>query len=977
MAVERNGCQSLDFSSLGGPTTPVVFEALTTAANIQGHNNMPCDSASFTNMCFGPATPLVLAKQNTRNGGDGGFLRRCDVSTTAATFIYDEDQIRDSERSHTGSEAISIFAFGEAFTTPVTLNSAEVSLFGRNATFKWETTAETFHLGFNLWGESADGWVQLNRRLISGDGADTSQKQSYQQTIRLSRQQSEEITEFGLSSVDNTGYEEFYGPFTEGQSYGEEANNEPVDWAQTRKTFEQSMRERGFAKVNNRWRRLSEGAHAQLANNQLGVDQAMFDIQVQANGIHSFKGSDLIALNPSWNRTLLRNIALTLNGQAIPRHIVSQNRRLDNDDQIIFNAQAPQGDDTPFLEHYTYRLTIDRSNAVDANTFDGTLPDALIENDESTLSTTALLEQTLTSRKLHSAGLTTGDPWYDTRLLSTGRTASAEYNVDFEQPIQSDQGGQLDVLLFGGLDLPDEGDDHHVQVYVNEQQVSDLRFDGLIGQQLRLSLDAGLLKQTGNTVRVDVVGDTGFRGDIVFVDEITIAAFSALSNDTRPALDFAQLPDATGYKVSRSAAEQNQVYAYTTTGLLSSVKATSRNGATAFASLPFQIGSNTQSTLRYAVGSVDDWPTPSDISVVVGENLHSQENDYLIVAHPTFMGEELDEFVTFKTELGYNVLVVDWLEIVNTYGYGNNTPAALNNFLAAANSLYRTENVLLVGGHTYDYFGISNDDIVNYIPSHYRPVSVFEYTATDNPYTDLNGDNLPEFAIGRWPVRSITDLQTIIKKTKDWHQNRENSPYQSAYLLAQATDSQSLDFTEQLTARVKTPLSQLGEIDGISALSLDNVPEGIDDTVAFTRTSLAEQINGGTDLVSFSGHGSPTAWGFQNAINTTFIQGLENQGEPVLLMPLACYITHYESVSTNTLAHQWLFAGDIGAAAIHGASVLGAYRDNGLFAERYLIQSKTSQTIGEAILKAKMASGHNNPILHNWALLGDPTLPIR
>jgi hypothetical protein len=737
------------------------------------------------------------------------------------------------------------------------------------------------------------------------------------------------------------------------------------------------MRERGFVNVNKRWRRLSEEAQAQLSKSQLGVGQAMFDIQVQAAGIHSFKGSDLIALNPSWNRTPLRNIALTLNGQAIPRHIISQNRRLDNDDQIIFNAQAPQGGDTPFLEHYTYRLTIDRSNVVDANTFDGTLPDDLIESDSSTLTSTALLEQTLTSKKQHSAGLSTGDPWFDTRLLSTGRIASVEYNVDFDQPIQIDQKGQLDVLLVGGLDFPGEGDDHHVQIYVNEQQLSDLRFDGRIKQQLRFSLDPGLLTQTGNTVRIEVDGDTGFVGDVILVDEITIAAFSALSNETRPVLDFAQLADATGYRVSRSAAEENQVFGYTSTGLLSSIKAINQDGATAFASLPFQISSNTQATLRYAVGSADDWPTPSNISVVVGENLHAQESDYLIVAHPNFIGEALDEFVTFKTELGYKVHVVDWLEIVNTYGYGNNTPAALNNFLAAANSLYPTENVLLVGGHTYDYLGITDDNIVNFIPSHYRPVSVFEYTAGDNPYADLDGDNIPEFAIVRWPVRSISDLQIIIQKTKDWHQNRENSPYQSTYLLAQATDNQLLNFTEQLTARVKGPLSQLDEIDSIAALSLDEVPEGIDDTVAFTRTSLAEQINGGTDLISFSGHGSPTAWGFQNAINTAFIKGLENQGEPVLLMPLACYITHYESVSTNTLAHQWLFAGDIGAAAIHGASVLGEHRDNGIFAERYLRQSKTSQTIGEAILKAKQATGKNNPILHNWALLGDPTLPIR
>jgi len=195
--------------------------------------------------------------------------------------------------------------------------------------------------------------------------------------------------------------------------------------------------------------------------------------------------------------------------------------------------------------------------------------------------------------------------------------------------------------------------------------------------------------------------------------------------------------------------------------------------------------------------------------------------------------------------------------------------------------------------------------------------------------------------------------------------------------LAQATDGQNLSFAEQLTNRVKTPLLGLEEIEVVNQLNLDELPDGVTDLVNFTRTELAAEINGGTDIVSFSGHGSPTSWGFQNIINTGFVQSLENQGDPVLLMPLACFITHYESVSTNTLAHQWLFAGNQGAAAIHGASVLGEYRENGLFAQRYLNQSKTSKTVGEAIVKAKQELGSNNEILHNWTMLGDPTLPIR
>ena len=282
-----------------------------------------------------------------------------------------------------------------------------------------------------------------------------------------------------------------------------------------------------------------------------------------------------------------------------------------------------------------------------------------------------------------------------------------------------------------------------------------------------------------------------------------------------------------------------------------------------------------------------------------------------------------------------------------------------------------------MGGHTFDYFGITNENIVNFIPSHYERVSVFEYTATDNPYADLDGNNIPEVAIGRWPVRSVEELQTIINKTKTWHDNREENPFMDGFLVAQAQDSQGLDFSEQLSGRVAGPLLNLTEFDQIEQLDLDDLPDGVTDVVSHTREQLAEQINSGTDLISFSGHASQTAWGFQNIINTDFIRSLENQGEPTLLMPLACYITHYEDVSTNTLAHQWLFAGEQGAAAIHGASVLGEYRENGIFAQRYINQSRDVDTVGQAILKAKQALGTNNEILHNWILLGDPALPIR
>jgi len=959
-------CQSLDFSSIGGPSMPVMFQALNSTQQINGQESSG-ETTNFAASCFS-STPLALAAQITRNGGDGSFIRRIGVTTAGITLIVDEDTIEDN-RNHGADEQASIMAFGQAFTNPVTLSGARVSVLGRRATFSWDTTAETFNLGFNLWGETTDGWVQLNRRLIKGSAADTDQLQSYRRTIRLSRN-NRDITQFGISSVDSTGYEEFYGPFSEGQDYGDEANNEPVDWTATRNQFEQLMRERGFTKINNRWRRLSSQRQARIKQRQLGLERNLIDLNVEASGIHRIGVDQLLALSPSWNRVQLDRLALTLNGRAVPREIISNDDRLDSSDTIIFNASEVSGQDTPFLENYTYRLSINAAKAVDANVFNG------IDVDQASVANSALISDTLTSRKLHSAGLTTGDPWYDARLLSVGNPASTTYQGDFAYAIDETQVGVLDVVLFGGLDLPGDTDDHHIQINVNDQLVHDVTFDGLIGYEQRLVLPAGLVKTSGNIVTVTVVGDTGLFADVVLVDEVTLSAYSSLSDDPRLSYDFAHSTEADAYQVANNTNQPLSVYAYTSTGLLSSVQTIANDDSVSFTALPFEVSDSSDIELRYSVANIDSLPTPT-LSLTQGEDLHSQEADYLIIAHPSFIGDELNEFVQFKTELGHNVRVVDWLEIVNTYGFGNNTPRALNKFLRTASELYQIDNVLIVGGHTFDYFGITNESIVNFVPSHYRAVSVFEYTATDNPYADLNGDNIPELAIGRWPVRSVDELSLIIKKTKDWHQNRQDNPYQDAYLLGQSIDGQNLNFAEQLNNRVKAPLLTLDEIDQINQLFLDELPDGVTDVVSYTRQQLAEQINGGTDLISFSGHASPTAWGFQNIINTSFIQSLENQGDPILLMPLACFITHYESVSTNTLAHQWLFSGDRGAAAIHGASVLGEYRENGLFAQRYLNQSKTSNTVGEAIKKAKQQLGSGNEILHNWVLLGDPTLPIR
>ena len=970
LAVARNNCVELDFSSINGPAS-VDFSAIY-GGNVDGHNDGASsgEGASFP-ACF-TSQPLALGNARSRRGNNGGMLRLASVNTAEAIFTFDEDRVSDTERSHIDEE-ISAIAFSSSFTTPVTLNKAQVSQLGSKTTFKWQTSSETFHLGFHLWGESNSGWEQLNNRLIPGAEFDTAETNRYKRTIKLNRQQRNEIQRFGISTIDNTGFEEFYGPFELNIEYGAEANNEPVDWAATRSSYEQNMRARGFVKKNQRWRKVSNKVAQKLIGKQFGENSSIVNLELEANGIHALSAQRILDLLPSWNGVALNTLALTLNGKPVARDIISNDKRLSGDDQIIFNAKVPNGKDAVYLNNYVYQLRLDRSRTIAANYFDSSIP-----SPTGISLSTGMVSVVATKNKVYSAGIHADEPWYDKRLVSRGTATSANYTIDFTRPIDRSAGAILDYTIHGGINLKDPVDDHHVQVLVNGTVIDDVMFDGLTRISKRLELPADLLTQTNNSVTVTVVGDTGLFADLILVDNIALSAAELLSGYS--SYDFFSNTDSS-YTVSHPRPASAHVYAYTSTGQLTKVKPSINANGLTFNSLPGV--SSLNSDLRFSISEVAGLSQPSGIRLADVNLQHKDAGDLLIIAHPNFIGDQLADYADYKRDNGYEVTVVDWLELVETYGYGNNTPQALNNFLAQAYPLAdRTpellNNVLIVGGHTYDYLGNLDQNIVNFIPTHYRAVSIFNFTPSDNVFADLNNDQIPDIAIGRWPVRTQADLSTIIKKAKDWQANRDASPYQDALLLSQPPDSSRLNFAKQLDMRVGIPLDQLSEFQTVSKISMQQLLDtGVENPVQTARDEIKNQLNLGLELLSFNGHGSYGSWGFQGVVNTDFVKSLSNHGKPTLLMPLACYTSNYEHPSINTLAHQWLFAGDQGAAAIHGASVLGDYRENAIFVERYLNNVASSKTIGEAIFKAKNEMASANQMLHNWAYLGDPTLPLR
>lgn len=90
----------------------VTYSSQLSAASIVGWDNgctpIRLDGSFSTR-------PIVLASQVTRNGTDGGWLRRCSLTANQAGLLVDEDSFQDPERAHTG-EAAGLVSFSQPFS---------------------------------------------------------------------------------------------------------------------------------------------------------------------------------------------------------------------------------------------------------------------------------------------------------------------------------------------------------------------------------------------------------------------------------------------------------------------------------------------------------------------------------------------------------------------------------------------------------------------------------------------------------------------------------------------------------------------------------------------------------------------------------------------------------------------------------------------------------------------------------------------
>ncbi len=867
---------------------------------------------------------------------------------------------------------LGFYAPGGAQTTPVTLSYFHAFDQGETLRFDWSTSLEIGNVGFNLFAKVGGDLRPINDTLIASQAVDSTERLDYTYTAT-----GVEGSTFYIQDVDVLGQPQMHGPFALGQASGQRIAPDPIDWASIQAENDSLAAQRlaaeraaaeaqvaqaqlsdghGFARVRRSVATALEWVGGLFNGKQAAADSGypVFNLTLDHTGLYRVTYEQLAAAGLDLDGVAAADIALTSQGASVPVRVVGD--PFGPGSFIEFYGEAL---DTLYTHTNVYALHVDHSLvsqvAVDNTPVDAGAP----------VASYYMAQATYGSDKAYSFSSPNGDPWYDTSMLARTSSKSWNYTIAVDNYAASAAPATLDVQMWGSTDWP-QSPDHRVVVGFNGTNIADLTVNGIVNIPVTANLPDGTLQSGNNTLKVTLPGDTGVAYDLVMFDKATVtyprgfvAKNGALTFDgSAQAFRVTNLPspNVTVYRIDSDGSQ---------TLLAASVDGSGGSYSATFA--------GTSHNATYIVTADSAVRTPDVVPGSQPVDLLGGKTDFLIIAHPNFI-DGIQTLAQVRAAQGLKVRVVSVDDVYAQYSGGVFDPQAIRDYIKDAVKQDGVKYVLLVGGDTYDYLHNTSASAISFIPTLYAPtddLGIVQYAPVDPLYADVNGDNVPDVALGRFPVRTNAELDSMIAKTLAYETNDYGQTAVFAADIYDGSGDQPLNFSADSDALI----SQLGDGWSVQRAYLDN------SSVAAAQATLVDAINNGVALTSFIGHSSYDRWTFSGLFSMNQATALTNAGSPTIISQWGCWNTYFVSPTANTLGHAFLLSGDRGAAAVMGSSTLTEDASEtalGHILNPYLVQP--GMRIGDAITQAKADLAVTDPSLRDvylgWTLLGDPTLTV-
>ncbi|MDQ7054795.1 MAG: type IX secretion system sortase PorU [candidate division KSB1 bacterium] len=576
--------------------------------------------------------------------------------------------------------------------------------------------------------------------------------------------------------------------------------------------------------------------------------------------------------------------------------------------------------------------------------------------------------------------------WFGRELAIGGQT-TASYKFTLANPPAGDSGY---VRIRCAAETPGQ---HFVQISLNGQVVGTLSWFGsstyegyvYISKAARRFPFRQLARAGENEILLQYASTSAYGS--IRVDWIELVAGDALIAD-KNTLTFAVEPAAGITTFSMTGFNNTPLVMDVTRPLAPRLLATQRQGdAVLFAdTLDIVTGK------RYFAAA--EFLEPTRFEPYTFSDIRNPANkaDLIIITHQDFwqQGERLAEHK--RNFRGMDVMLVDISTIMNEFAWGLLDPVAIRDFLAYAynNWAKKPSYVLLLGDGDYDYRNLSDRSDKNWIPPYQTTDS--DELANRNIeafFTYVSGsDRIMDLAIGRLPVRTAEEAENAVDKIIRYESEPEFGFWRT--LITMVADDELvrggvgdetfhvLDAERIVENYVPDYLNvrkiYLMEYRGVRSASISGVRK------PGANRDLIDQINQGTLIVNYVGHGNPQQWAHEVVFEQSQdYDRIDNGYRLPFIIAATCDFGRFDMVNRQSFAEDLLNMAGRGVIGLMTASRAVFANKNAQFNRQYYQQlfksDLTSIPVGDAFVLTRL---YTNNLVNDekYSIFGDPTIRL-
>jgi hypothetical protein len=878
-----------------------------------------------------------------------------------------------------------VMAF-KANVTAVKLISFTATRYDGGVLLRWQTGYEVNNLGFHIYREAAGERVQVNPSLVAGSalfaGAGTVLTAGRGYIWRDQLPENGPPAEYWLEDVDLNGQRTLHGPISPSTGgYGVSGAGFAVAPLLSRVGVESKTGGTQFHSTAQRQAQPMEDSSERLETQWAVAAGPAVRLGVREEGWYRVEQPTLVSagLDPDVNP---RNFRLFVDGEEVSIMVLGEERgRFGPPDAIEFYGV---GLDTPSTDVHTYFLTVgsrpgkrlqqrtgrgepllpgahEMRRALGAWDGGASSPVALAPQDaafsgglgQAQLSSSFPFTVQRKDRTVYFAALTQGSG--DNFFGPVISTEPVEQALELQHVDRGSSAyAQLEVSLQGVTLGP-----HRVDVRLNGNGVGRFVFQDQQRSLLKVAVPEAWLQEGQN--QVELAGEGG-ETDVSLVDYVRLTYQHLYVADA----DTLRFTAAGGHAVTIHGFSdwRTRLVDITDPDRVRELVSTVRPEGLSYSVTAHVPGSGVRTVLAFTEAKIQ---APATITAHRPSSWHSAAPgaSLVMISNGAFLSN-LYPLKSLHEKQELSVAVIDVAELYDEFSFGAKDPRAVKDFLFRARTEWRQPPrfLLLVGDATFDprnYLGLGDFD---FLPTKLVDTRLLQ-TASDDWFVEADGETVPEIPVGRLPVRTAAEAETVVSKIMDHEQGSWARALGKNVLLV-ADRNDGFDF-EAASAQIKALLP--GDV------HVSEVLRGQTDD-ATASSMLLGKLNEGQALVNYLGHGSVELWR-GNLLTSEEARTLTNGSRLPFVAAMTCLNGYFQDLYTESLAEAMLLSPQGGAVAVWASSGLtepGEQAEMDLELIRQVFGN--SQTLGEATVAAKKAVTDPD-IRHTWILFGDPATKLK